>query len=387
MNDDWYRPDDPGWHQDLNYSPTVAIALRCAHERVTLNPGDARAYAEALQCLEPSSSASMSTRQRLAVLFIVSLAQASSDLPMPALEPIDEALELALALDIEPAQLDLLLLRASVNRYVLQMPDAVEDLRTCLDLFSIHTEHRDLSPTELATRLDVVLHLTFAEFYMGHFESADQLLQRATSLIPQVPADRLAPFTQAWARALLLRWQGQYELALTQAMTAAEGYSAYGDGGMTSRIEGVAADIALDLAERAQHNGEEFAAEAFLAVAERYVQSAIEVAAAADYESSQTMAFVIYARLRQLRREPDDRIEWLKELADLGRQHSDMAVVAHVCTQLGREHEAVGAADAAKEWYNQALAVLRESYMSALGVWAQRGLWRLQGEMSPDDRP
>lgn len=387
MAEDWYRPDDAGWHLDQDSNPEVAKALRHAQECMAQNPGGSEAYVDALKCLEPVSEARMSKRQRLAMLFIVSLAHASTDQPAPALEPIDEALELALELGAEGAQRDLLLLRASVNRYVLQVPDAVTDLKECLRLLSIYAEHRDLSPTELDARLEAVLHLALAEFYVGHFESTERLLQRATALIPQVPENRLAPSTLAWTRALLLRWQGQYEMALDQAKTAAEGYSEHGAPGMISRIQGVVADIALDLAERAQRSGEDLAARTCFDIAERYVQSAIDVAADANYESSLIMAFVINARLHQLRHEPSDRIDWLLELAELGKEHSDMALTAQAYTQIGREYEAMGDAGAARDWYAKALVVLRESQLTALGVWAQRGLWRLQGEMSAGERP
>ncbi|HEU5438086.1 MAG TPA: hypothetical protein VFU88_02255 [Ktedonobacterales bacterium] len=387
MDDGWYRPDDESWHGDEDYNPAVADALRCAHESLAANPKSADVYASALACLEFVIDAPMSKRQRLAYLFVRSLALATYDPPSPALDPLDEALELAIERDIGRAQEDLLLLRASVNHAILQVPDAIEDLRDCLGLIAVQAEHRELTPAERDTRLQALLQRAGHEFLVGDPESCEQLLDRAAVLIPQVPGNLLAPSTLAWTRALLLRWRGQYEVALHHAMAAAEGYARHGAPGMTSRIQGIVADIALDLAERAQHNGQELAPRAFLDIAERYLQSAIEVAAAADFESSQTMAFITHARLRQLQHEPGDRSDWLQELADLSLQHADMAVAAQAYTQLGREHEAIGDDEAASAWYTKALAVLKESQLSALGIWAQRGLWRIQGEMSPDERP
>lgn len=388
MDADWYHPDDASWRQDEDYSPAVAEALHCAHEHIAENPGDGRSYADALKCLEPIVAAPMSRRQRLATLFIISMAYANTDQPTPALEPIDEALELALELDVEPAQLDLLLLRASVNRYVHQMPDAVDDLRACLDLFSIHSEHRDFSATELAMRLEAVLRLAYAEFLVGHFASAEQLLQKAATLIPQVPKDHLAQFTLAWTRALLLRWRGDYELALTSAMEAADGYAIHGTRAMTGRVCSVVGEIALDLAERFRNNHQSLAFDTFLALAEPYIVRAVELAAADDHGSTETMAFITNSRFQLLRGEGGSgkRIAWLEELAHLGAEHQDSAILTQAYTQLGREYEAKGDLSAAKRWYQRALAVLNESKMVALGVWAQRALWRLGGEMGPDNR-
>lgn len=387
MDDAWYRPDDPSWRDDEDYNPDVAEALICAHKHLAVAPASGEVLAEALDCLEPVAAAPMCKRQRLAYLFIRSLALATYDPPAPALDSLDEALELAIERDIGRAQEDLLLLRASVNRAILQVPDAIEDLQDCLGLIAVQAEHRELTPAERDTRLQALLQRAGYEFLVGDPESCERLLDRAAVLIPQVPGNVLAPSTLAWTRALVLRWRGQYEVALHHAIAAAEGYSQHGAPGMASRIQGIVADIALDLVERAQHNGQELAPRAFLDIAERYVQSAIEVAAAADYESSQTMAFITNARLRQLQGEPDDRTDWLKELAELGQEHQDMALVAQAYTQLGREYEAIGDDERATEWYSKALAVLKESQMSALGIWAQRGLWRIQGEMSPDERP
>lgn len=383
MDGGWYDPDDVSWDSDEGHNPAVAAALRRAYQQLAKGGGTA-AYLEAFNFIAGILDAEMSRRQRLATLFVAALALACDDPPSAAVEVIDEALDLALELGVERAQESLLFLRASVNRFILQVPDAVEDLRLCLDVIKAQSELRELTPTELDTQLEAYLRLAQSEFLIGHYDDTERLLNWAAALIPRVPANVKAPSLLAWTRALVFRWRGAYELALTQAMEAADGYAKHGHPGMISRIQGIVGEIALDLAERCQHNEQPLACAGFLALAEPYIERAIEIAAASDYGSSETMAFITHARLGLLRGEEQDRTEFLEELAHRAAEHQDVAVMGQAYTQLGRECEGRGDITAARHWYRHALAILQESQMTALGVWAQRALWRLGGEMQVD---
>lgn len=377
-DDTWYLPDDESWHDEPGYNPAVAEALRCAHQHLT--GGGQMAYLEAFNCIASILDVEMSSRQRLAVLFIAALTLATDDPPTQALAVIDDALDLALALDVERAQEDLLLLRASVNQAILQFPDAAADLRDCLNIITVQSETRDLTPTEFDTRLEAFLRLAGYEFLIGQHDRAAQLLDRAAALIPRVPGNVKAPLLLAWTRALLLRWRGEYELALTQAMEAADGYAVHGPPAMAGRIRSIVGEIALDLAERCRNNHQPLASATFLALAEPYIVRAVELAAADDHGATETMAFITHSRYQLLKGEGEGRIAWLEELAQRGAENQDVAIVAQAYTQLGREYEAASNIGAAVSWYNKALAVLKESQMVALGIWAQRALWRLGGE-------
>lgn len=386
--DDWYLPDDEAWRPEPDYNPDVAEPLRQAHKHLA-GGGGLSAYLAAFNGIAGILDVTMSRRQRLAALFIAALALAADDPPTRALEAIDEALEIALELGIERAQEDLLLLRASVNRAILQIPDAAEDLEFCLNVIAARSETGELSPTELDTRLEAVLHLANSMFLTGQYDRAEQLLNRAAALIPRVPTNPKAPLYSAWMRALLLRWRGEYELALTYAMEAADGYALLGPSGMASRIRGIVGEVALDLAERCRNNHQPLACDAFLTLADTYIVSAIELAADDDQGATETMASITQCRFLLLKGEGESegRIAWLEELSQRGAEHQDSAIVAQAYTQLGREYEAQGDFEAARHWYQRALAALKESQMVALGIWAQRALWRLGGEMGPDDGP
>ncbi len=382
MDDGWFSSDDDSWHGEEGYNLEVAGALREASRQ--LAQGSTAARLLAFNSIAGVLDAEMSSHQRLAILYVAALALASDDPPTRALEVIDEALELALRLGVERAQGALLFLRASVDQFILQVPDAVEDLRLCLDVITAQSELRELSPAELNTRLQAYLRLAQSEFLIGHYDDTERLLNWAKTLIPRAPDNVKASSLLAWTQALLLRWRGEYELALTAAMEAADGYARHSQPGMVSRIQGIVGEIALDLAERCKHTDQPLACAAFLSLAEPYIQRAIEIAAANDYGSSETMAFITHARLGLLRGDKQDRTGFLQEHAQRAAKHQDVAVMAQAYTQLGREYEAQSDILAARKWYRRAVEILQESQMTALGVWSQRALWRLGGEMQVD---
>jgi tetratricopeptide (TPR) repeat protein len=152
-----------------------------------------------------------------------------------------------------------------------------------------------------------------------------------------------------------------------------------------SRIEGITGEILLDLAEQSRAQGDEAACAGYLVRAEQYIERAIRIALKNDYQASECLARVVRSRLLRLQGLPGDRIPLLEELANLAKQHRDMALVCKAYTAIGQECEAAGKLDAAKEWYRRAIAALKESKAVADTVWAQRALWRLEGEMDADD--
>jgi tetratricopeptide (TPR) repeat protein len=147
----------------------------------------------------------------------------------------------------------------------------------------------------------------------------------------------------------------------------------------------VTGEILLDLAEQSSAYGDQEACAEYLARAEPYVQRAIQIAVASDYQASECLARIIRTRLLRLQGTPGDRILLLEELANMAKQHRDMALVCRAYTGIGQEYEAVGKFNEAKEWYRRAIAALKESKAVADTIWPQRALWRLEGEMKSDD--
>jgi tetratricopeptide (TPR) repeat protein len=379
MGSVWFIPDASEWRRENDYNLRVAAALECAYER--LRP-DGHITGEVLACLAPVLDAPMCKSQRLRVLYVVASCRAAEDPPTPALEPIDDALELALELKELRAQVDLLLLRAAINRCISQTPDAADDLRDCLQALVTLNLRDDWSEDELLLTLKATVRLAAQEFLLGAYDECQGWLDHAATLLPRVGVvpDLLARY--AWIRAQLFRWRADYAEALTAAATAVGHYRTLHDPQNLSRIEAIAGDILLDLAERSRRTGDDTACATYLTQAEPYIERALQIAVANDFQASEAGARIVRARLQLLQGLPGDRKILLEELANKAWQHQDMDTVCAAYTGMGRECEAVHDDTSAKEWYRRAITVVNESQAIADAVWAQRALWRLEGEMA-----
>jgi tetratricopeptide (TPR) repeat protein len=374
----WFIPDTVGWRSEPDYHPDVAEALEQAFELMRLHGA---ITAGAVARIAPFLDAPMARSQRLRVLYLVASWYAAQDPPTPALEPIDAALELAIELDVARAQIDLLLLRAAVNRSITQIPDAADDLQDCLQALVTLNLREDWGSDDLRVTLQATLRLAAQVFLIGAYDECQDWLDHAAALLSRVTDDIDARARYAWIHALLLRWRGDYNAALAEALMAVGHYQTLHDPQMLSRIEATAGDILLDLAERSRNQGDEVACVAYLADADPPIRRALEIALSADFTASEVGARIVRARLQLLERQPGDRKPLLEEMARMAWQHQDMVAVCKAYTGIGRECEAVLDYASAKEWYRRAIAVVKESKAIADAVWAQRALWRLEGEM------
>ena len=159
-----------------------------------------------LDCVAPVIGAEMSKSQRLRVLYVVCLCLAAEDPPDAALPPLGEALALATTLGETRARIDLLSQRAYVNRYINQIPDAVADLRECLEAFEELKRRGEWSPEDTLRVLAITVRLATFEFAIGEVEASQKSLQRAEELLAQVGEQRDSQARLAWLRALVARW-------------------------------------------------------------------------------------------------------------------------------------------------------------------------------------
>lgn len=382
MSSPWFIPDAKQWRTEEDYNPEVVDALNCVARKLAQDGG---VESNILDCVSPVIGASMSKSQRLRVLYVVCLCLAAEDPPDAALPPLREAIALAKELGEDRARIDLLIQRAYVNRYINQVPEGIDNLRECVEAFGELKRRGEWIPEDTIKALTIGVRLATLEFIVGEVEASRGSLKQAEDLLAQVGAHLDSEARLAWLRALVARWSGDYQQALIEAVSAVGYYQQMRDPEMLSRIEGLTGEILLDLAEQSRAYGDEGACAEYLMRAELYIQRAIQIAVASDYQGSEYAARIIRARLLRLQRTPGDRTLLLEELANVAKQHRDMALVCKAYTAIGQECEAAGKPDEAKEWYRRAIAALKESKALADTVWAQRALWRLEGEMDPDE--
>jgi hypothetical protein len=79
---------------------------------------------------------------------------------------------------------------------------------------------------------------------------------------------------------------------------------------------------------------------AFLTQGEPYIERAIAIAVASDFQASEMLARIVWARLQLLQDLPGDRM-LLEVIANMAREHQDMATACKAYTGIGRECEAL----------------------------------------------
>src|SRR5262249_54909781 len=108
----------------------------------------------------------------------------------------------------------------------------------------------DTESLDAPFELDVLARLAIFEHLLGHFEVASQHLEAARRLMRLAPEAQLEQATVSWIAALLDRLRNIPFRALDSALTASRVYERLGDPPSSTRIRHLAAEIALDVAER-----------------------------------------------------------------------------------------------------------------------------------------
>ena len=115
---------------------------------------------------------------------------------------------------------------------------------------------RDHDPRagDAAFELRALAALAVYRFLRAEYADAERRVEEGLDLSRGVPAARSARATLLWTRALLQRWRGNLEEALTCACNSADLLERDAHNAMFGRIQGIAGEIALDLA--ARHSAE-----------------------------------------------------------------------------------------------------------------------------------
>ncbi len=156
------KVDDETWHDEPGHSHVLHRLLVRVYALVKSGRGQVGAYLRASLLLEPWREASMSLRQHMRLYFLFAMAQAAAGQYQVALFWIDEALPIAFALAAEGDQAELLFHRAALNRAVLLLREAADDLRDYLAILDLAHGHRGTD--DPAARLRALPHLATYEY-------------------------------------------------------------------------------------------------------------------------------------------------------------------------------------------------------------------------------
>ncbi len=371
-------PDHDAWHEDAGYSSTVAQALRSAYAAIKCRSGDTSSYETAWEHVYPRRHMAMCGQQRLHVYFVLALASAAFREYGDALDLGDNALLLAIDLGNEPAQIELLLQRARLDRAVLDFNNASDDLHTCIDI--MNEGNHGAENWSGISRTTILSQLATSQFFLGQFTEAQTLVNQSREVALREPHDDLDLASAEWVQAYIYLLQRQPARALHHALGVWEVFSQAATPVSQDRIETFVALAALAEAE-SHHAGTD--RNAFITLARPHLKCA-EKLAQANYDSPGVglahLARAYYARLAD---SSIDRIALIESVIRLARRVDDPALLGQALTCLGDELEAREQTDAAINCYANALTVLTQCNISALGIPARRAIM-LQHEMRPD---
>src|SRR5262249_47049812 len=137
------------------------------------------------------------------------------------------------------------------------------------------------------------------DYLLGNFPRAMEHVQRASALLPLTTASVAGRGTIAWTYALLHRQRNDLLEALREVEAAAALYRQLGATDSTCRVLGLAAEIALDLAESSAEGAPSARAE-YQLLAARYMEEALWVGKKAGDAAGVELASLSFARLEQL---------------------------------------------------------------------------------------
>lgn len=370
------HPDDVTWRELPHYSEVVASRLTLAYAHIARRPNRVAAFLLAAAEVAPCLPLPMAEPQRLRACYVEALAHSADKQDLRALDWVEQALEIAIALDDQSALVTLLYLHGAQNTALLRNREAVadfEDSRMLLRARGTRTPAAEEQPIDAPFELHLTLRQVNAHFLLGRYDQAERLLDEARALVPFVSGEQRELAVIPWWEALLYRWRGEPERALRPALAAAAVYAEGGNGGSAARIQTVTADIALDFAAALPEGTDRHA---LLQLAQPHLALALQRADEADDEPGSVLARLTGARASRMRGDNIDRLETIEWLARAASRLDDVALLAQAFTVLGDELASQGDAEreAAMSCYRQVLAILDGSDVPALGVWARRAL-------------
>jgi len=371
-------PDLPEWHNDQNFSSPMRLALIAAYSSLQRLPRSLKNYADAVAAIEGRLNDLMTTRQRIRAFYVMGIAFAAVGNYAIALQWLDEALEQAYDLNDPGELLDLLYTHGNASRGMLRYSDAALAYRDYLDVVEEYGEQGAAFDAPFA--LDALVQLAGAEFFLAHYDIADQLLTQVResmsplALVLPNPEMQLVAATAEWFQSQLYRWRELPEQAILPATTAGTLYTELGSPISAARSQLIIAEITLDIAEK---ESDATRRHDLAMDAQPHIALASRLAGDAGDQIGAGIISLADARLSRLIGKDQDRIALIEQIANVGQRLGDEAVLAQAFTALGTELAAQGNTEAALQRYRDVRHILDGSDVPALGIWALRAANRI----------
>ncbi len=206
--------------------------------------------------------------------------------------------------------------------------------------------------------------LAVHRFLLADYAAAECCVEEGLNLSLSLPAARSSRALLLWTRALLQRWRGNLEDALTCAFTSADLLERDARNATFGRIQGIAGEIALDLADRYCAERPAHGRAVWLAIGRARIEEAARIAARVDDRHGMGLAMLGQVRYQRMSPLPEERRTNRERLATIQRARvlasGDATLLCQVETALGREYDASGDHAEALKHYQSAIDLINQ---------------------------
>jgi hypothetical protein len=358
----------PGESSDRDYNPDIAGPLGQALKLITAVPRRRNAFQLARKRILRYANYLMSRRQRARVLYILGGACSDEGFYPHASDYLDEALDHAVAVHgfAESAKLAHLLGTIQGQIYCYRRA-------TYYHSVALNALDEGPYPPDPALAADIAIALASCHFALEHYHMTryyGTVAARHISYLPPL-SKQLAALKWMWA--MCHRWRGEAYQGFALASTAATIYSAIGSSpAAQSRIEGIAADCACDLA--LSYSLAAYGRDHFLTYARDHATRSLRLTTGGTDFSGRVLALLRQIRLARL---TGTSYDWRGTAESIIKDISatrDISLIAQAYTTLGDEFTAHDERESGLYCYRAALDMLRGSEVLHLSRWPRAAI-------------
>ena len=363
----------PGESSEKDYSLRVAEALETALRLTRSTPRRRNVFQLARKRILRYANYLMSRRQRARVLYILGQACSDEGFYPHASDYLDEALDHAVALHGFAESAKLAHLLGTIQGQVYCYRRAAHYHR-----FALNALDEGPYPPDPALAADVAIALASCHFALERYNMTryyGAIAERHISYLP--PASKQLAALQ-WMRAMCHRWRGEPDKGFSLATAAAKIYGTLDSPAAQSRIEGIAADCACDLA--ISYATADYGRDKYLNHARDHATRSLSLTAGGTDFTGRVLALLRQIRLARL---TGASYNWRGTAESIIRDISatgDISLIAQAYTTLGDEFTAHDERESGLYCYRAALDVLANSEVLHLRRWPRSAIL-MDGEM------
>lgn len=372
-------PDHTSWHGAAAYSSAVAAALTRAYWWLAHLRTDQDAHWRAYVAIAPVRRRPMCLEQRMRVEFALAQIYAYEESYALAATSAEAATEIAVLLQDQSAELELRRVSGGLAEVRLCLLEAGSHYEHGLKLLSSLREDDRLARSEVADHeLALLIRSAAVAFETARYEDALTHLEYAHELQTlQMPgAEKQAAYIQ-WLGAQVMRWHGEYDDALALAQNAAATLLDADSSMMSSRIQTIVAEIAMDQADALVSGDASWARTSFGERAMPYARRALHLARSAEDPIGVGLAELALVRIERFLNMTKNRVPKIEAVIRRAEKTRDAALHGKALSALADEFAHLGDFESARWRYRQAWRLLEEYDYKAMAAAPRRRFYEL----------